>query len=308
MRNSSLRHLAVTALALSVLGACSSSTDPGAIGINRRQLLLVSSQSLEDSASKSFSELNQKARAAGALVQGPQLTNLQHIAVRLISETDVFRKDAQNWKWQVSLINSKTVNAFCMPGGKIVFYTGIIQQLNLTNDEIAAIMGHEIAHALREHSREQASTQMGLSILSGAASIGASIAGVPSIGIDAGKSAMNYLIVLPHSRQQETEADRIGLELMARAGYNPEAAVNVWRKMQAANQGSTPQFLSTHPSHSTRIKDLQSFIPIVKPLYEDALRKSPKQPGQHQPTPMNNKHSKTLSLFKMTHDLSRTIC
>ena len=308
MRISSLKHLAVTALALSVLGACSSSTDPGAIGINRRQLLLVSSQTMENAASKSFSELNQKARATGALVQGPQLDNLQNIARRLIAQVGIFRKDALNWKWQISLINSKTVNACCMPGGKIVFFTGIIQQLNLTNDEIAAIMGHEIAHALREHSREQASEQVGLGVLSGVAGIGASIAGVPSIGVDLGKSAMNYFITLPHSRRQETEADRMGLELMARAGYNPEAAVNVWRKMQAANKGSTPQFLSTHPSHSTRIKDLQSFIPIVQPLYEDALRKSQKQPGRHQPNSMNNKLSKTSSLFKMTHDPSRTRC
>jgi len=314
MRNSHPRHLAVTVLALLFLGACSSSTDPGAIGVNRRQLLLVSSQTMENAASKSFLEINQKARAVGALVQGPQLDNLQRIASRLIAQTGVFRKDALNWRWQISLINSKTVNACCMPGGKIVFFTGIIQKLNLTNDEIAAIMGHEIAHALREHSREQASEQMGLGVISGVAGIGASIAGVPSIGVDLGRTAMNYLITLPHSRQHETEADRIGLELMARAGYNPEAAVNVWRKMQTANSGSPPQFLSTHPSHSTRIKDLQALVPVVRPLYENALRNSRRQSGlinqgfPCQTVSLNNSSRKMASPVQTVYSPQRINC
>ena len=314
MRNPYLRHFAVTVLALSLLGACTSSTDPGAIGVNRRQLLLVSSQTMENAASKNFLEINQKARAVGALVQGPQLDNLRRIAARLIAQVGVFRRDALNWNWQVSLINSKTVNACCMPGGKIVFFTGIIQKLNLTNDEIAAIMGHEIAHALREHSREQASEQMGLGVISGVAGIGASIMGVPSIGVDMGRSAMTYLITLPHSRQQETEADRIGLELMARAGYNPEAAVNVWRKMQAANSGSTPQFLSTHPSHGSRIKDLQALVPVVRPLYENALRNSRRQsalPNRGlpcQPVLLDNRLKETAFLIQTVHGPQRTNC
>ena len=257
-------------LTLCLLSACASSTNPGAIGVNRRQLMLVSADSLNQAAAKSYTELNQKAQKAGALVQGPEADNLRAIAGRLVAQVGVFRQDALRWQWQVSLINSDELNAFCMPGGKIVFYTGIIRKLQLTNDEIAAVMGHEMAHALREHSREQASEQVGTGLLAGLAGAGASMLGLPSNTGQLSSQAMTYLVTLPHSRRHETEADQMGLELMARAGYNPEAAVNVWRKMQSASQGSPPQFLSTHPSHSTRIRDLQSLMPVVQPLYQQS--------------------------------------
>ena len=260
-------HIALSLLALCLLETCASSTNPGAIGVNRKQLLLVSAESLEQSAAAGFAELNKKAQQAGALVQGAEANNLRAIAGRLVGQVGVFRQDALRWNWQVSLINSDELNAFCMPGGKIVFYTGIIRKLQLTNDEIAAVMGHEIAHALREHSREQASEQMGTSLLAGLAGAGASMLGLPSNSGQLGSQAMTYLVTLPHSRRHETEADQMGLELMARAGYNPEAAINVWRKMQAASKSNPPQFMSTHPSHSTRIRDLQSLLPVVQPLY-----------------------------------------
>lgn len=265
-----LSHIILALLALCLLGSCASSTNPGAIGVNRKQLLLVSADSLNQAAAKSYTELNQKAQKAGALVQGPELDNLRAIASRLVAQVGVFRQDALRWKWQISLINSDELNAFCMPGGKIVFYTGIIRKLRLTNDEIAAIMGHEMAHALREHSREQASEQVGTGLLAGLAGAGASMLGLPSNTGQLSSQAMTYLVTLPHSRRHETEADQMGLELMARAGYDPEAAVNVWRKMQAASKGSPPQFLSTHPSHSTRIRDLQGLMPVVRPLYQQA--------------------------------------
>ena len=255
------------ALALLILlDACTASTRPGAIGVTRKQLLLVPAQQLEQSAAATFATAARKAQASGALVEGEEYNALREIAGRLIAQVSVYRPDAQKWNWQVALINSKELNAFCLPGGKIVFYTGIIRTLKLTNAEIAAIMGHEMAHALREHGRERLSEQMGTKLLASAAGL----LGAPSAGVQLGQAAMTYLVTLPNSRQHETEADQMGLELMARAGYNPEAAINVWRKMQNAEGSGVPQFLSTHPSHATRIQDLQKLMPVVMPLYQQA--------------------------------------
>ena len=255
------------ALALLVLlDACTASTRPGAIGVTRKQLLLVPAQQVEQSAAATFATTARKAQASGTLVGGEEYNTLREIAGRLIAQVGVYRPDAQKWNWQVALINSKELNAFCLPGGKIVFYTGIIRTLKLTNAEIAAIMGHEMAHALREHGRERLSEQMGTKLLASAAGL----LGAPSTGVQLGQAAMTYLVTLPNSRQHETEADQMGLELMARAGYNPEAAVNVWRKMQSVEGSGVPQFLSTHPSHATRIQDLQKLMPVVMPLYQQA--------------------------------------
>lgn len=251
---------------LVLLNACTTSTRPGAIGVTRKQLLLVPAQQLEQSAAATFATTARKAQASGALVGGEEYNALREIASRLIAQVGVYRPDAQKWKWQVALINSKELNAFCLPGGKIVFYTGIIRTLKLNDAEIAAIMGHEMAHALREHGRERLSEQMGTKLLASAAGL----LGAPSAGVQLGQAAMTYLVTLPNSRQHETEADQMGLELMARAGYNPEAAINVWRKMLRAEGSGVPQFLSTHPSHATRIQDLQKLMPVVMPLYQQA--------------------------------------
>nr|MDT0252452.1 M48 family metallopeptidase [Endozoicomonas sp.] len=183
---------------------------------------------------------------------------------RLVSHVGVFRQDARSWQWEVNLITDKQLNAYCMPGGKIMFYTGIIDTLKLTDDEIAAIMGHEMAHALREHGREAMSqayaVQLGqdtLAILLGVSP------GVMSIG----SSVVNYALTLPNSRTNEAEADLIGLELMARAGYNPRAAVTLWQKMSAQSSKNVPEFMSTHPAHDTRINGLRANIPKVEHLY-----------------------------------------
>lgn len=258
--------LMVSVLSSAVLVGCSSTTNTGTISGNRKQLLLVSSNQMLHASDVSYQQNLQKARADGVLDKNPaQLARLRRIANRLIPQVTIYRPDAQNWNWEVHTIASKELNAFVMPGGKIMFYSGIIDRLQLTDDEIAAIMGHEMAHALREHARERMSgemaTQLGINV---AASL---------FGLSQGQTQLAGLagvlgISRPHSRAQENEADAIGLELMARAGYNPNAAITLWQKMQKVQTGSVPQFLSTHPSSGSRIQRLQSYLPKVMPLYQ----------------------------------------
>ena len=197
------------------------------------------------------------------------MSRLRRIANNIIPQTGVYRPDAPGWDWQVHAIQSNEMNAYVMPGGKIVFYSGIIDRLRLTDAEIAAIMGHEMAHALREHSREKYSRSVATQGVLGiaASALGLSGGQTQLLGI-AGQLGLD----LPHNRGQEAEADRIGLELMARAGYDPNAAITLWQKMSAADRGNSPQFLSTHPSSANRIKDLQALIPSVMPLYQASRR------------------------------------
>jgi Zn-dependent protease with chaperone function len=154
------RRLSFLSLLLAALtiGGCQTTTSGGAVGTDRKQLLLVSSQQLEQMAAQSYSKLTSEAAAKGTLnTDASMLRRLRAIAQRIEPQTKIFRPDAPDWKWEVNMINSSELNAFCMPGGKIIFYSGLIRQLNLTDEEIAVVMGHEISHALREHSREQVS-------------------------------------------------------------------------------------------------------------------------------------------------------
>ncbi len=259
---------ALAAACLAALCGCQTTTMGGATGSDRSQLMIVSSEEMDQASQQAYSQLLAKAKKANALNTNRSYTNrVVNISKRLINQVGVFRKDALRWKWEVNVLTSKTVNAFCMPGGKIAVYTGIIDSLKLTDGELAAVIGHEIAHALREHSREQASQQV-------ATSIPTAILG-SFIGSSELASGMNkVLFSLPFSRSMETEADTMGMELMARAGYNPEEAVNVWRKMSAlSGGGNSVAILSTHPSNDSRIKDLQSHLPEVMPLYEATLSK-----------------------------------
>ena len=254
---------------LSLLLACANTTRSGAVGVNRSQFMLASSSEVDRLAAISFNEQNQKAKEKNALItSGPTYDRLKTISNRLISQTGIFRDDTRQWNWQLVLINATTLNATCAPGGKITFYTGLIEQLSLTDDEIAAIMGHEIAHALREHGRERLSQSMAQSAITNIAMMAA---GGYGSAISAANQAAQYVLVLPNSRQNESEADAIGLELAARAGYNPQAAISVWQKMIKANQGKgPPEFLSTHPSGETRIEQLTELMPAVEPLYKAA--------------------------------------
>ena len=257
-----LLSLALTTLLL----ACANTTRSGAVGVNRSQFLAVSASEVDRLSAISYNDQNQKAKEKNILItSGPAYDRLKTISTRLIAQTGVFRDDTQQWNWQLVLINAPILNATCAPGGKITFYTGLIEQLNLTDDEIAAIMGHEIAHALREHGRERLSQAMAQSAV---ANIAMAVAGPYGSAVSAANQAAQYVLVLPNSRQNESEADAIGLELAARAGYNPKAAISVWQKMNKATEGKgTFEFLSTHPSGDTRIEQLTELMPAVEPLY-----------------------------------------
>lgn len=270
MKKTLLTALMATSLSAVALTGCSSTTGSGAIGVDRQQLLLVSSEQVLQLSQQSYNKSLQEARARGVLdTNAAQVTRLRNIANRLVAQTGVYRPDAQKWNWEVHTIKSNDLNAFVLPGGKVMFYTGIIDRLSLSDDEIAAIMGHEMAHALREHSRERLSreyaTQTGIGVAAGIFGLSQNQAQLAGLAGDLGLSR-------PHSRTQEAEADDIGLELMARAGYNPQAAITLWQKMQRASQGEPPQFLSTHPSSNNRIAQLQSLMPKVMPLYQKARR------------------------------------
>lgn len=252
------------------LPACQTTTEAGAVGVDRKQTLLLSSEQVNEAAVSAYRQIVQAATQKGALNRNPaHVQRVRAITQRLIPATAAFRKDAPGWNWEVNVIESPQVNAWAMPGGKIAVYSGLIEKLNLTDDELAAILGHEIAHALREHGRERASQQLvqdiGVSVLS-------AVTGIGAVGQDLASLVADVTIGLPYSRKFEREADRIGVELAARAGYDPRAAITVWQKMAKLGNGGTPEFLSTHPSDESRIKDLQEVIQRVMPLYQQARR------------------------------------
>ncbi len=254
-------------LSLFTLSGCETTTSPGAVGAERRQLLLVSSQQLDQMAVQAYTKLRAEAAQKGALNTDPGMTQrVRAIASQIIPQTGVFRRDAPGWKWEVNVINSNELNAFCMPGGKIMFYSGLIRQLGLSDDEIAVVMGHEIAHALREHSREQVSQAMAAQTAIG---IGAALFGLGEGSAQLANAGYEALIASRFSRNDETEADRIGLELSARSGYDPRAGVTLWQKMIRASQGGgrPPQFLSSHPAEANRVQQIEALLPTVMPLY-----------------------------------------
>jgi Zn-dependent protease with chaperone function len=275
MQGSILSHRTFWILAVvALLSACASTTRPGAVGVNRSQFMMASSEEVNRLSAASYSEQNQKAKEKNILVtSGPTYDRLKLIANRLIPQTEAFRDDTRQWDWRLTLIDAPVLNATCAPGGKITFYTGIIEQLNLNDDEIAAIMGHEIAHALREHGRERVSQAAAQNVL---VNIAMAVAGPYGSAVSAANQVAQYAIVLPNSRENESEADAIGLELAARAGYNPRGAITVWQKMlKATKEKSSPEFLSTHPSGETRIEQLTALMPAVEPLYRAAPKPAP---------------------------------
>jgi len=264
-----MKIFAIAALALALAG-CQSvrTTQPGTVGIDRSQTMLVSSRQINDSARKAYGETMQQAAQKGQLNRdAAQTARVRAVAARLIGQTGAFRADAPGWQWEVNLVTSKEVNAWCMPGGKIAVYTGILDGLKLSDGELAAVMGHEIAHALREHGRERASQAMAQGLLIGV--VGA-VAGLSGTTQDLSKTVLDLTFNLPNSRQDEAEADRIGVELAARAGFDPRASVTLWQKMEQKGGGSSPEFLSTHPAGQTRIADLRVVSEKVLPLYEKA--------------------------------------
>jgi predicted Zn-dependent protease len=229
---------------------------------------LVPASYLENSAALQYSQLTEQAASKHILLSqtDSQVVRLKRIQQELLPHTAKFNERTKDWHWEVNVIDSKTINAFCMPGGKIVFFTGILHQIDLTDDEVAMVMGHEIAHALREHARER----MAKSFITnyGSQIVGAILFGQTGqyIGQQAGS-----LLTLKFSRDDETEADLIGMELAARAGYDPRSGIHLWEKMAAASKGAPPAWLSTHPSSKARIDKIEKNLPDVLPLYEEAL-------------------------------------
>lgn len=247
-------------------------TSGGAVGVERKQYMfsMLSTEQVNQMYAQSYQQTLSEASSKGALDSSSgNAKRGAAVAKRLIAQAPVFRADAASWDWQVNLIKSDDLNANCGPGGKIIVYSGLIEKLNLTDDELAAVMGHEIAHALREHGREAMSKAYGVQM---ANQIGAAL-GVGQGGLQVANLGVEYLMTLPNSRSNENEADLIGLELAARAGYNPNAALSLWEKMAKAGNGAPPEFLSTHPSSSTRMANLQAAIPKVMPLYQQAAGK-----------------------------------
>lgn len=266
------------AIAVATLGWVVVATVPGVaqaregveVGGNSAFSNLVSAEEVETSAAQEYAKLLTEARAKNSLVgaNNAQVKRLRAIAQRIVPFAAEWNDRAKSWKWEVNLLDSKEINAFCMPGGKIAFYSGILDDLKLSDDEVAMVMGHEMAHALREHARERmgknAATGIGASLLSQLFGLG-----------DVGQTVTRYgaqLLTLKFGREDEGEADLVGMELAAKAGFNPRAGVTLWKKMDAANKGAPPEWLSTHPSGSARIAQIEANLPQVLPFYERARK------------------------------------
>ena len=238
------------------------------VGRSSRIARLVPAEQVEEAAAAQYTQMKREAMAKQALAPAnhSQVVRLRAIAERLVPHALPWNPRARDWRWEVNLIGSPELNAFCMPGGKIAFFWGILQRLQLDDAEVAAIMGHEMAHALREHARERLAkttvTRVG-------ASLASALLGMGNLG-DAALSMGAQMLTLKFSRDDESEADLIGLELAARGGYDPAAGVTLWRKMMDKSRGQPPQFLSTHPAGDTRIRDIERVLPKVQPLYARA--------------------------------------
>lgn len=266
--NKTLRVLALasslTMTANAVMAQEGVNLRPGGSVVSR----LIPADVLEQQAVKEYATLKQEA-ASKKLLAGsndPQLQRLRRIANRILPHTAKWNARSGEWPWEVNLIKSKEINAFCMPGGKIAFFTGILDQLKLTDDEVAMVMGHEIAHALQEHARERAAKSAVTSAGAGLVSQMFGLGDLGNLALQAGTELVN----LKFSRGDESEADVVGLDIAARAGFDPRASITLWQKMGSVAGGAPMEFLSTHPSGTTRIAELEKQIPNVLPLYARA--------------------------------------
>lgn len=266
-RSRSMLLLAGIGLLVSTAGRASDAAPGDGIQIDKPSALtqLIPATSIEQQAGQEYESLKRQAAEKHALApEGhPDLQRLRAIAARMIPLASRYNPRASQWRWEINLIGAAQVNAFCMPGGKIAFFSGLLNGLKLSDDEAAMVMGHEIAHALREHARERiAKSQL--------TNLGASLLGQ---FIAQGKYAELFhqggnLLTLKFSRDDENEADLVGLDLAARAGFDPRAGITLWQKMDAANRRAPPQWLSTHPAGKNRIREIEARLPQVMPLYE----------------------------------------
>ncbi|GAA5161335.1 M48 family metallopeptidase [Viridibacterium curvum] len=249
-------------------------TQPGVVGVTRQQRIMGSleneSQQMNKESALAYTTTLQSAAKKGELnPDKAQTERVRAIANKLIPHVVVFRPEAKNWAWEVNVLASKDVNAWCMPGGKIAVFTGLIETLRVTDDELAAVMGHEISHALREHALERQPRVMAAQVGGVLLSVGSAALGF-ELPPELAQSASMAAIALPNSREQESEADRMGLELAARAGYDPSGAVTLWQKMAKLGGNAPPKILSSHPPSEERQADLKATVPLVMPLYEKA--------------------------------------
>jgi predicted Zn-dependent protease len=254
--------LVLTAVLAASLAACQANPVSG-----RKQLVLVSEEQAQASSAQAYVQTLAEAQKQGKLSTDAALNaRVKRITDRLIAQAGTMYPPSREWNWSVAVIDEPALNAWCMPGGKMAIYTGIIDKLKLTDDEIAQIMGHEIAHALLGHGREQMSRAIAMQ---GGMQIGSILAGRDLSGL---APVADIAVTLPHSRSSESEADRYGVELAARAGYDPRTAVRLWEKMSSASGNGVPQFLSTHPSPDNRIQALTALVPQMMPIYEKARK------------------------------------
>ena len=248
-------------MALGALAACSTNPITG-----RSQLMLVSEASAEQQSAAAYQQMVGGLAKKGQIERGTaRELQVQQITDKLIAQAIKLKPSSAAWQWQVQVINDpKTVNAFCMAGGKMAIYTGMWEQLHATDEELAQVMGHEISHALAEHTRER----MSVAYSTGAATTVAAIAlGAGDAAAQLMQQAAVVAIGLPNSRESEAEADQIGIELAARAGYDPKSAVALWEKMGKLPGGRQPEFLSTHPSPEHRAENLRALGEKVMPYY-----------------------------------------
>ena len=269
-----LRTLTLPLALMFVLVACATSPT------GRRQLMLVSEDTAIQSSAQAYTAQMGELQKEGKLSTDSALTNrVNSITGKLVSQAILMRPETDKWKWSVAVIDDpETVNAWCMAGGRMALYTGLVQQIKPTDDELAQVMGHEIAHALANHTAERMSVAMASSI--GVAAVGIATDSGAALGGAAAAAAL--AVNLPNSRAAETEADRIGIELAAKAGYDPAAAVTLWQKMGAVSKSKVPQFMSTHPAPDNRQKTLAALGPQMDPYYQ-APGKRPSYPLSAQP-------------------------
>jgi predicted Zn-dependent protease len=255
-----MKRLIVLLISVLVVTACATSPT------GRRQLMLVSPEQAISASKTAYIQQMRAFDEEGQLSRDPELiARINTITGRLVAQAIAARPDTADWEWSVEVIEDPdTVNAWCMAGGRMAIYTGLIDQTQATDDEIAQVMGHEIAHALANHTAERMSVAM-------VSQLGVVAAGAASrdVGVMAGAAAAAKLAVgLPNSRASEREADRIGIELAARAGYDPRAAATLWAKMAEVGGEGPPQFLSTHPAPGNRQETLSALAPSMMPYYE----------------------------------------
>jgi predicted Zn-dependent protease len=262
----SFRMAIVPVLAAVLLAACQSAPVTG-----RSQFLIVPEETAIASSQTAYIQMLSPLQKQGKLDNDPAVTQrVVTITERLVPHAIKYRPETAEWQWSVKVIDDpKTVNAWCMAGGRMAFYTGLIVALKPTDDEIAQVMGHEIAHALAKHQAEKMSQSM-------AQQVGLNVVGVlagpkfSGLAMQAANSAAQVALSLPNSREAESEADRIGIELAARAGYDPRSAVTLWQKMAQVSGGAgKSDFLSTHPAPEKRQEALTALVPQMLPYFED---------------------------------------